>query len=279
MTDFTGNNELTPLETGMEPGGSLKNPVKAVLFDIYGTLFISASGDISTVKARWQTDPVVGQLMDKFAVNQSPNELLDNFFNTINATHSRMKASGIDCPEVETDKIWQQVLNTTDNVKAREVALYFEHLVNPVSPMPNLEATLARIEASSLRAGIISNAQFYTRELFTQFLGSAPEDAWADPDLIFYSYQYGYAKPSLYLFELAKTALLEKGIHASAALYIGNDMLNDIYPAHTCEFQTALFAGDARSLRLRKEDERCKGLVPDIVLTDLSQLNEYLFDH
>ncbi len=38
---------LTPLPTSLEPGGALTEKIKCVLFDIYGTLFISGSGDIS----------------------------------------------------------------------------------------------------------------------------------------------------------------------------------------------------------------------------------------
>ena len=36
--------------------------------------------------------------------------------------------------------------------------------------------------------------------------------------------------------------------------------------------RTALFAGDARSLRLRRDDPRCAAVCPDLVLTGLSQL-------
>ena len=53
---------------------------------------------------------------------------------------------------------------------------------------------------------------------------------------------------------------------------LGNDMLNDIYPARNVGFQTALFAGDKRSLRLRTEDPRCRDLTSDLVVTDLGQL-------
>jgi putative hydrolase of the HAD superfamily len=53
-------------------------------------------------------------------------------------------------------------------------------------------------------------------------------------------------------------------------------MLNDIYPAHKLGFQTALFAGDARSLRLRADDSRCLNLSADLILTDLGQLIDHI---
>ena len=66
------------------------------------------------------------------------------------------------------------------------------------------------------------------------------------------------------------------GVSPHAVLYVGNDMLNDMLPAAAAGFQTALFAGDARSLRLRETDPRCIDVSPDIVLTDLSQLIEHI---
>jgi putative hydrolase of the HAD superfamily len=36
--------------------------------------------------------------------------------------------------------------------------------------------------------------------------------------------------------------------------------------------KTALFAGDERSLKWRRDDKRCKNLSPDLVITELQQL-------
>lgn len=44
---------------------------------------------------------------------------------------------------------------------------------------------------------------------------------------------------------------IQLGIESSQTLYVGNDMLNDIYPAQQLGLKTAFFAGDQRSLRKR----------------------------
>jgi putative hydrolase of the HAD superfamily len=124
--------------------------------------------------------------------------------------------------------------------------------------------------------GIISNAQFYTPYLFNGFLHSNPKDLGFHPDLTLYSYKFGYAKPSTFMFQIAADRLENRLIPAHSTLFIGNDMLNDIYPAKQIGFKTALFAGDARSLRLRKDDPRCKNLTADLVITDLGQLLDYI---
>ena len=53
---------------------------------------------------------------------------------------------------------------------------------------------------------------------------------------------------------------------------VGNDVRNDLLGARAAGLRTALFAGDARSLRLRRDDPRCAAVCPDLVLTHLSQL-------
>ena len=61
-------------------------------------------------------------------------------------------------------------------------------------------------------------------------------------------------------------------IPKDSVLYVGNDMLNDIFPAQKEGFKTGLFAGDVRSLRLRSDEPVCENLSADIVITDLVQL-------
>ena len=124
--------------------------------------------------------------------------------------------------------------------------------------------------------GLVSNAQFFTPYLFEWFLGAEPTSLGFKSDLIFLSYQMGYAKPSQIFFESVSTAVQGSGMDPHSVLVVGNDLLNDIYPAKQMGFQTALFAGDARSLRLRTEDPRCRNLAANLVLTDLGQLTDLI---
>jgi len=39
---------LEPLPTGLQPSGSIDGVVRCLIFDIYGTLLISGSGDVGT---------------------------------------------------------------------------------------------------------------------------------------------------------------------------------------------------------------------------------------
>ena len=57
---------------------------------------------------------------------------------------------------------------------------------------------------------------------------------------------------------------------------MGNDIRNDIWPAQSVGFKTALFAGDKLSLRRRKDDPQCKQIEADLEITQLHQLLDCL---
>jgi len=267
---------LKPIPTSLTPAGDLLHGIRCVLFDIYGTLFISGSGDIAPANPKSPQMAQIGLLLAKYEIDKSPRALLDALHRAIQARHAELRDSGIDFPEVRIELIWQQVLQVDDMAKISRLAVEFELISNPVYPMPNLSDLLAACRRQGLLMGVISNAQFYTPYLFNWFLDSDAQGLGFISDLIFYSYIFGIAKPSPALFMQAAEKLKEKGIQPAAVLYIGNDMRNDIYPAHHTGFKTALFAGDQRSLRLRSADPRCRDLAPDLVLTDLAQLIEFL---
>jgi putative hydrolase of the HAD superfamily len=138
--------------------------------------------------------------------------------------------------------------------------------------MPGVENLLEHCRYNGIALGIISNAQFFTPCLFEWLLQATPVQLGFDAELIWYSWRHGCAKPSPTLFEMAANMVAARGIEPQQTAFIGNDMRNDIRPARQVGFQTILFAGDARSLRLRADDPLCKDLVPDLVINHLNQL-------
>ena len=267
---------LTPLPTSLIPRGTLKKKLKCVLFDIYGTLFISGSGDISLAAEKSPAIEKINRLLTRYAICKTPQALLEELYRAIKTRHKELRRQGSDFPEVNIDRIWMKVLSEADSNIVRQFAVEFELIVNPVYPMPNLEKMLSACRHQGILMGIISNAQFYTPYLFKWFLDSDLKNLGIDPELVFLSYRFEVAKPSPMLFKKAAEELQVKGIPPSCVLYLGNDMLNDIYPANAIGFQTALFAGDERSLRLRADDSRCKNLTADLVITDLIQLIQHI---
>ena len=272
---------LSPLPTPLKQSGKLDQKIKCILFDIYGTLFISGSGDIGAAKKVSQETFLqktgrIEHLLKKFKIKKNVKTLLKDFFETIEKNHAKLKKKGIDYPEIEIDQIWMSVIGDNNPERAKKFAFEFELIVNPAYPMPNLKEVLRELKNRHIILGIISNAQFFTPYLFDWFLKSDLRHLGFEPDLILFSYKFGYAKPSSFLFEVVSSRLKNINIPTDSVLYVGNDMLNDIYPAQKVGFKTGLFAGDARSLRLRKDEPVCENLFADIVITDLVQLLGYV---
>ncbi|MFP4194745.1 MAG: HAD family hydrolase [Desulfobacterales bacterium] len=267
---------IEPEPTGIAPGGSLRHPVAAVIFDVYGTLFVSGPGDITADPDKTEKKHALDRLLWTHSIRLDSGTVIARLFDEIKKEHARKQNLGIKCPEVRIHRIWMKITEINDRETARRLALGYELIVNPPYPMPHLDRLLESCRASGLKMGIISNAQFYTPLLFPYFLGKKPRELGFDPDIIFYSYVSGAAKPCTDMFEAATRKLEAKGITPGSVLYTGNDMLNDIYPAAATGFQTALFAGDRRSLRLRKNDPRCAHLDPDLTVYSLAGLGRII---
>ena len=267
---------LLPIETGIASGGCLRGPVQAILFDIYGTLFISASGGSKPQLLGSNRRAALLQLLTRHELRMTVASLLNDLQFEIDSQHAVSNNQGVAYPEVDILQVWRHVLPLREPEDIRRFALEFEFIVNPVYPMPNLERFLAVCARQAAVMGIISNAQFYTPYLFKWLLEADLSQLGFEPELILMSYQHGHAKPSMSLFEKAVGILAKRGIGPDEVLYVGNDMLKDIYPSRVCGFQSALFAGDRRSLRLHREDPRCNNLKPDLIVTDLEQLLPHL---
>jgi putative hydrolase of the HAD superfamily len=263
---------LKPIPTAMRPRGRLRPPIKCLLCDIYGTLFISASGDIGSAGPLDRRSAQIDQLLSRYGHCISAEKVLQRLHRTIRNFHAVYREQGVDYPEVVIETVWEKVLAFDDSQSLRKFAVEFEMIVNPVWPMPGLEKLLEHCRKYGIALGIISNAQFFTPYLFEWLLQATPVQLGFDAELTWYSYRHGYAKPSPALFQKALQMLANRGIAPRHVAFIGNDMRNDIQPARQTGFQTILFAGDSRSLRLRADDPLCKDLAPDRVVIDLNQL-------
>ncbi|MCP3875524.1 MAG: HAD family hydrolase, partial [Desulfobacteraceae bacterium] len=219
---------LLPISTDTKALGRPTLDIQCILFDIYGTLFISGSGDIGISKKSGNTEDKLSNLLQSYAINKPAETILKTFFNAIEAKHLELIKKGIEHPEVVIEKIWMKVLCTSDMEKAKSFALEYELISNPVWPMPGLSALIADCKKQGIAMGIISNAQFYTPFMFQWFLKKNLEDLGFDADLLFFSYKILHAKPSLHMFDLAKQQLAQKAILPKNTLYLGNDMLNDM---------------------------------------------------
>lgn len=276
--------------TSLQPKLHKKQPIKAVLFDIYGTLLISATGDIDREELSYgalhHALEAGGVHFTSDVSNDYGKQLLSRLVRIVD-THK--KESKYPHPEVDIQEVWRQVLTEAKAEKGVEfansepdiatIAFVFELYSNAVFPMPGAQEVVSWLQGKDIPLGIVSNAQFYTPVIMNYLLWHKLDkketiDGFR-PDLSVFSYKLRRSKPDTYMFYQLKKQLKEKyGILPEETLFVGNDMLKDIYTGVKAGVQTALFAGDARSLRLRTNDKRVHRLAPDYIITDLKQLKE-----
>lgn len=277
---------LDPLPTHLPTRLSPLTDIRAVVFDIYGTLFISGSGDIGTVgdhddeRVLREALEATGLPVDGVPKDMRISATLER---AIRAAQEQRHRELIEFPEVDILEVWSTVLGAFPGLGVprggisdaclRTLAIEYECRNNPVWPMPGVRELLENLRATDKHLGIISNAQFYTPLVIRALLDATLAELEFDPRLCAWSYRHLEAKPSVRLFQSVLDELANQyGVTAGQTLYVGNDCLKDIWPAARLGCRTALFAGDARSLRLRENDARCTGLQPDLVIDNLLQL-------
>lgn len=273
---------LTPKATQVQPSPPGWKDFGCIAFDIYGTLLISASGDIglSSEDNRVNAMSRTFELL-KIRSSLSAETWAERFKMLILDHQGKVRAQGIEFPEVEIREVWLELLSEgqrqgelklpcseIDLPFIEQVAVVFECLSNPVWPMPGAMDRIKALQAEGKTLAIVSNAQFYTPLLLQFFLGTTLKEAGFAAPLCFYSYALREGKPGQRLYRDLAKALQAQGVAPAQCLYIGNDQRNDVWPAQITGFGTALFAGDQRSLRLREDDPRCNTIKPDHVMTE-----------
>ncbi|RIL03931.1 MAG: HAD family hydrolase [Proteobacteria bacterium] len=285
---------LDPIPSGIEPNIPELHGIRAVLFDVYGTLFVSHSGDIGTTSSE-ACETSFRQALAACGITSNDTEVplyISRFGELNREQREALHQEGIDFPEMDVVEIWQQLLGElmashrirlpqwgADRPEAliRQLAVEYEYRLNPAWPMPGLESTLDSLHLGGIKYGIISNAQFYSPLLFTALAGKSSKELGFQESLVIWSYEHRAVKPSAILFEQASDRLeFIHGISANETLFVGNDKLKDVWAASQHGMKTALFAGDSRSLRLHESDQRCTGFTPDLTITDLTQLVDSL---
>ena len=260
--------------------------IEAVVLDVYGTMFISGTGDISLADEGDSSEAII-EALTAVRFDIKPHEttavLADLYDEAIKSFMNERKSEGIDFPEVNIVAIWEDVLSglmekgllegDLNDTTIRQFSVEYECRSNPIWPMPDLEETLNAIHDEQYALGIVSNSQFYTPLMFDAMLASSVDELGFSKNLSVWSYQELIGKPSLMLYEVLRDRVNSKeNFELENILYVGNDMLKDIYPADKLGFRTALFAGDERSYKTRSDDARCKNVKPDVTITELKQL-------
>lgn len=282
---------LEPIPTGTDAQLNKLQGIRVIMYDFYGTLFLSGVGDIGVDDGKSDAELMLKALKGAgiSVVNKNAGKkALEIYSEVVEFEIKKIKLQGIEYPELDIREVWRKVLeelyndgyiNTLPDSRLNSIlSVEFEARMNPVWPVKDAINTLSHFQKMNIEQGIISNSQFYTPLLLEALSGKSLSELGFNSSLLHWSFEEEMKKPGLQFYKLAvkKITGVLPSIIPEQVLYVGNDMLKDIWPASEMGFKTALYAGDKRSLKWRKDDSRCKNLKPDIIITDFSQLSDII---
>lgn len=259
--------------------------IRAVLFDVYGTLVDSGDADMRHFdRERFSRRHLSSAL--RLAGFRPCGPRVADFVLTawqelIARQHRLAHARGINYPEVDIRQVWHHALRRSvqrgflkGKINARaiaRVALEFEALQNPVGLLPGVKTALERLQQRGIKMGIVSNAQFYTPLILQVLFGQSLAELGFDRALCVWSYRFLRAKPSPRLLLRALNRIGQKyGWKPREVLVIGNDWYKDLAAARSLGCRTALLAGSQRSFP--HPASAVRRWRPDLLLTHWSQL-------
>lgn len=212
--------------------------IRAVLFDIYGTLF-EVGEPPADAEVRWQ------RLFEESLGTPPPLDRKAFAAATAEAVarqHAVARARGVPHPEVLWPVVLKEVvpaLCTLAPAALEEFALRQMQVERKITLHPEAAEVLRRLQVRGCRMGLVSNSQAYTRrELGLLLRAEGLDPGWFDPFLCFFSYEHGYAKPDPHVFQWISTRLAMLGLPAGAAVMVGDRLDNDILPAQAFGLQT-----------------------------------------
>jgi FMN phosphatase YigB (HAD superfamily) len=275
-------------------------PVRAILWNIYGTLIAIPGGELAFEHPQeFVMDAALDKLIKEFkmwnSMSRKPGapaiHLKESYTKAL--TTLRMTGSGGEkFPEVAVEKAWETVVKqlrdyTFDvltygslNEFARKMAYFFHASIQGVGAYPGAAETLRMLAQGNRPQGLLADGQCFTAGQLDKCLKQQDPDfdvnAVFPPALRFISADRKARKPSETIFKAAAQALAAKGIAPEQTLHVGSNLSRDIAPAKKQGFRTALFAGDKASLNATPEQLKDPASRPDVMLTELSQVLEVI---
>jgi FMN phosphatase YigB (HAD superfamily) len=276
--------------------------VRAVLWNVYGTLLRIAGGEL------WFEHPqafVMNVALDKTiqeykmwaSMSRKPGQPADymkQLYDSVLIEHRAVPGGTEKYPEVASDRVWEALIKKlfqkdykfdagffgSLNEFSRKVAYFFHASLQGTACYDGAAKALRYVAKKGIKQGLLADGQCFTRVQLQRGLAAQDSEAvldkLLDKDLIVLSYEFRGRKPSERLFRQAVQALTQQGIAANQVLHVGTSITRDLAPARRLGMRTALFAGDRTSLQASAEQLKGPASRPDVLLTELSQIADII---
>jgi len=282
----------------IEPRLHLLRDIRAVTWNIYGTLLAITGGELLFEHPDdFVMDTALSKTIHEFKMWGSmsrkpgqPSDYLRQIYSQLLIEQRTRPSGGEKYPEIRADNLWESLIKKllqkdyridavsfgSLNEFSRKVAYFFHASLQGTMCYPGAADALRHVKEIGMQQGLLADAQSFTpvqleRGLQQQRPGLALEEV-VDTDLIAYSYEVRARKPSQRLFRPILSALAQRGIAPGQALHVGARLTHDLAPARRLGMRTALFAADKASLQLDQVPANELSSRADVVLTQLDHI-------
>lgn len=277
--------------------------IRAVTWGVYGTLLRIGDGELlhehpQTVRMQVALEKTVHEFNmwnSMYRTPEAPWEYMLRQYQKA-VEEQRMLPTGRkgETPEVNSAVVWAKLVRQLQLKKytydvemygdldelGEKIAYFFHASLQGVEAAPNAGAALVAVREGGFEQGLLGDAQCFTLPQLLRALKQA--GTLASPGELFHpgamtlSFQEGIRTPSKALLRLAVERFQRRGIPPERVLHVSCRLREDLAVAREFGMRTALYAGDATSLRASKADVRNPRMQPDRLLTDLAQIRHIL---
>jgi FMN phosphatase YigB (HAD superfamily) len=291
----------TPQPVKAKPHTSATPGIRAVAWNIYGTLLSISTGNLVLKHPqKLIMEVALDKTIKEFNMWGSmsrkpgqPSEYMGQLYDRALDQLRMAPSHGEKFPEIPTEKIWDDIVKKLQqkdykfdagkyggiNDYVKKIALFFHASMQGTALFPGGAKALDHIRSCGVKQGFLADAQCFTLAQLTRALGTEMNgtvDDFFDRTLRALSFEVGGRKPSDRLFKHFLSAAQRTGIEPGQVLHIGSRIIEDIAPAKKLGMRTALFAGDKESLQATPDQLKDAATRPDLLLTDLSQLADVI---
>jgi FMN phosphatase YigB (HAD superfamily) len=272
--------------------------VRAVIWNVYGTLLAIAGGELwFEHPTKFVMDVALDKTVQEFKMWGSmsrkpgqPAEYLGQMYGKVLSEQRTVPGGGERFPEVLSERVWEAIIKKllqkeyrfdagffgALNELSQKVAYFFHASLQGTAAYEGAATALRAVKDSGLAQGLLGDGQCFTRVQLQRGVARQDEraklDELLDADLCVLSCDVRGKKPSERLFKNALAALGQRGISPGRVLHVGSRMQQDVIAARRMGMRTALFAGDRGSLQATPEQLKDPMTRPDVLLTELAQI-------